>query len=426
MKKNISVLLASLILIICACQEQKKSKSTEPDLKDIAYEAFIYAYPLMEQVKTVNGMQKFMGLEFNKPAMNPKLPWDNVGMPIVAPNLTSMTGGLLLDVSMEPITIEIPEMKDRYNVFQCIDVFTHNFYYMGSRATHGEAGQFIFYTKEQELPQSDATPVLVEGDHLIIIVRIDIESEEEHETVLALQNAIKVINAPEETATYPIYNQEKAFSPAFVDYVNDLLSEIPEEETDMYIRFSKIGIFSEVKFNKEELLKVQAGIDSAFGAIQEEVKNLQIGNGYVGATDVFGTREYLNKNYLGRAAGAYFGLWGNSKEEANYYMSFVEGEGVLVFKKEELPPLSEIGFWSVTAHDENVLVYKNEYDSYVITMDKMKFEEDGSLKIKFSSKPEEGNWLYTPGGKMAILIRVYQPDAEKISLYIPPAFQSSK
>ena len=107
-------------------------------------------------------------------------------------------------------------------------------------------------------------------------------------------------------------------------------------------------------------------------------------------------------------------------------MSFVEGEGVLVFKKEELPPLSEIGFWSVTAHDEKVLVHKNEYDSYVITMDKMKFEEDGSLKIKFSSKPEEGNWLYTPGGKMAILIRVYQPDAEKISLYIPPAFQSSK
>ncbi len=426
MKKNIIVLLASLILIICACQKQKKSISTEPDLKDIAYEAFIYTYPLMEQVKTVNGMQEFMGLEFNKPAMNPKLPWDNVGMPIVAPNLTSMTGGLLLDVSMEPITIEIPEMKDRYNVFQCIDVFTHNFYYMGSRATHGEAGQFIFYTKKQELPQSDATPVLVEGDHLIIIVRIDIESEEEHETVLALQNAIKVINAPEETATYPIYNQEKAFSPAFVDYVNDLLSEIPEEETDMFIRFSKIGIFSEVKFNKEELLKVQAGIDSAFRAIQEEVKNLQIGNGYVGATDVFGTREYLNKNYLGRAAGAYFGLWGNSKEEANYYMSFVEGEGVLVFKKEELPPLSEIGFWSVTAHDEKVLVHKNEYDSYVITMDKMKFEEDGSLKIKFSSKPEEGNWLYTPGGKMAILIRVYQPDAEKISLYIPPAFQSSK
>ena len=104
-------------------------------------------------------------------------------------------------------------------------------------------------------------------------------------------------------------------------------------------------------------------------------------------------------------------------------MSFVEGEGKIVFKKEDLPPLSEIGFWSVTAHDENVLVQKNDYDSYVIIMDKMKFEEDGSLIINFSSKKEGGNWLYTPGGKMAILIRVYQPNVDKISTHVPPDFR---
>ena len=43
-------------------------------LQDIAYDAFVYAYPLMEQVKTINGMFKFMGLTPNKPAMNTKLP----------------------------------------------------------------------------------------------------------------------------------------------------------------------------------------------------------------------------------------------------------------------------------------------------------------------------------------------------------------
>ncbi len=89
---------------------------------------------MMEQVKTINGMQEFLGMEFNKPAMNPKLPWDSVGMPIVAPNLTSMTGGIFLDLSQGPVTIEIPEVKDRYIVYQCIDVFTHNFFYMGTRA----------------------------------------------------------------------------------------------------------------------------------------------------------------------------------------------------------------------------------------------------------------------------------------------------
>lgn len=126
----------------------------------------------------------------------------------------------------------------------------------------------------------------------------------------------------------------------------------------------------------------------------------------------------------GHSAGTHFGLWGNSKEEANYFMTFVEGEGQIAFGKDELPPLTDIGFWSITAHDENVLVHVNEYDSYVLTTDQMIFEQDGSVVIRFSSEPEEGNWLYTPGGKMAILIRAYQSDPEKIGSYVPPAFES--
>ena len=119
-------------------------------LQDIAYDAFVYAYPLMEQVKTINGMFKFMGLTPNKPSMNTKLPMENVGMPIVAPNLTSMTGGLFIDISHGPVTLEIPEVKDRYIVYQCIDVFTHNFYYLGTRANNGEAGRFMFHNKHQQ------------------------------------------------------------------------------------------------------------------------------------------------------------------------------------------------------------------------------------------------------------------------------------
>ena len=214
MKKTTLLLFVVLLLFSISCQQ--KNEATQLDLKDIAYEAFIYAYPMMEQVKTVNGMIQFMGLEFNKAAMNPKLPWNNVGMPIVAPNLTSMTGIILLDLSKQPVTVEIPEIKDRYNVFQCIDVFTHNFFYMGSRATNGEGGQFVFYTKGQEIPESDATSVLVEGDDVIIVVRIDIANAEEQETVIALQNAIKVIDAPAELASYPTYDEKKAYSPSFV------------------------------------------------------------------------------------------------------------------------------------------------------------------------------------------------------------------
>ena len=160
-----------MILIIIMSSWSCKQEATEEDnLKDIAYEAFIYTYPMMEQVKTVNGMKLATGLEPNKVIMNPGYPMENVGQPIVAMNLTSMTGGLFLDLSGGPATIEVPEVKDRYIVYQCIDVFTHNFYYIGSRGNNGEPGQFTFYTKGQNLPNSDATPVLVEGDQVMIVV----------------------------------------------------------------------------------------------------------------------------------------------------------------------------------------------------------------------------------------------------------------
>ncbi|OHX67457.1 DUF1254 domain-containing protein [Flammeovirga pacifica] len=418
--KTISYIIAFTTLLFSFSCQQKTTK--EENLKEVAYEAFIYAHPMMEQVKTLNGMFDFMGMKPNVPAMNDKFPMDNIGLPIVAPNFTSMTGGVFIDISEGPVTVEIPEVKDRYIVYQCVDVFTHNFYYMGTRANQGEGGQFTFYNKHQVVSNDGSTPVLMEGDHALIINRIDIKDRSELERVREIQNAIKVVAAPEKTKAYPAYDKEKAFSPRFVEYVNDLLITVPEPEVDLFDRFKAIGIKNEVALSKEQLSEVQAGIDSAYQAIKNENKNLEIGNGYFTSNDIFGTREFLDGYYIGRAAGADFGLWGNSKEEANYFMLYTEGEGEINFKSDELPPLTKIGFWSIAVHDENVLVAKNKYDSYVLTMDQMQFEEDGSLTLKISSKPEEGNWLYTPGGKMVIGIRAYQADPEKIGDYVPPAF----
>ena len=294
---------------------------------------------------------------------------------------------------------------------------------MGTRGNGGEQGRFVSYTKGQEVTNTDGTPVEVEGDHCMIVIRIGIDTEAEVDRVREIQNAIRLVNAPESQRQYPVYDEAKAFSPDFVEYVNVLLKEVPESETELFQRFARLGILSDISLSDAERTEVQAGIDDAIAKIKEESANLEVGNGYAGATEIFGTREFLNGNYLGRAAGAYFGLWGNSKEEANYFMTWVEGEGQIVFEKGQLPPLTDIGFWSITAHDENVHVKANEYDSYVLTMDQAIYEEDGSLVVKFSSQPEKGNWLYTPGGKLVILLRAYQADPDKIGNYVPPAFQ---
>lgn len=44
-----------------------------------------------------------------------------------------------LDLRAEPIVISVPEVpKDRYCVLQCIDLFTYNCAYIGSRSTGGD------------------------------------------------------------------------------------------------------------------------------------------------------------------------------------------------------------------------------------------------------------------------------------------------
>jgi hypothetical protein len=68
-----------------------------------------------------------------------------------------------------------------------------------------------------------------------------------------IQSKIKVVDAPAKTREYPTYDKEKAFSPQFVDYVNELLIEIPESETEEFKRFASIGIMNEVNLNEAEL-----------------------------------------------------------------------------------------------------------------------------------------------------------------------------
>jgi hypothetical protein len=45
-----------------------------------------------------------MNFKSNQISMTPRYPMDNVGQPIVAPNLTSMTGGAFFDITYDPVT----------------------------------------------------------------------------------------------------------------------------------------------------------------------------------------------------------------------------------------------------------------------------------------------------------------------------------
>ncbi len=60
MKQTLLLVAIVALFLIVGCGYSDTATTEQNDsLTDVAHDAFIYAYPLMEQVKTVSGMQKF-------------------------------------------------------------------------------------------------------------------------------------------------------------------------------------------------------------------------------------------------------------------------------------------------------------------------------------------------------------------------------
>ena len=58
-------------------------------------------------------------------------------------------------------------------------------------------------------------------------------------------------------------------------------------------------------------------------------KETEVDTGRSSSADSFGTREFLNGNYLNRMSAAVLGIYGNSKEEAIYPAYFVDADEFL-------------------------------------------------------------------------------------------------
>ncbi|MDZ7608319.1 MAG: DUF1214 domain-containing protein [Cyclobacteriaceae bacterium] len=147
--------------------------------------------------------------------------------------------------------------------------------------------------------------------------------------------------------------------------------------------------------------------------------------GEVTSADVFGTRSYINGNYLYRMAGDVLGLYGNSKEEAFYPLDRTDSEGnpldattnkyTLTFKAGELPPVN--AFWSLTMYNlPQSLMVDNPIDRYLINspmLPDLKKNSDGGITLYIQNespgKDLESNWLPAPKGPFWTVLRLYWP-----------------
>ncbi|MDO9596086.1 MAG: DUF1254 domain-containing protein [Azoarcus sp.] len=359
----------------------------------------------------------------------------------------SMAG---LDLRAEPLVLTVPPMaKERYFSIQLVDLYTHNFDYIGSRSTGNGGGNYLIAGPgwNGKTPKGVDKVVRSETALAIAVYRTQLFDPADLDNVKKVQAGYKVrplsafLGEPPPKAA-PAINFVKPLAPAelksslnvFRD-LNFLLQFAPTHpsETALMARFAKIGIgagkaFDADKLSPEMKASLEGGIADAWADFAAFKKN-QIDTGEVTSGDLFGTREYLQNNYLYRMTAAVIGIFGNSKQEAIYPFYTVDGNGrelngahryTLRFAPGQLPPVN--AFWSITMYQmpESLLV-ANPLNRYLLNspmLPQFNRDEDGGITFHIQNtspgKDREANWLPAPKGPFIAVMRLYWPKPEAL------------
>jgi hypothetical protein len=134
---------------------------------------------------------------------------------------------------------------------------------------------------------------------------------------------------------------------------------------------------------------------------------------------------------LKAAAFAKHVMFGNSADEAVYYLATPDGSGGkkyrLHFEADQIPDVG--AFWSLTMYHGELPynLVSNSENKYVVSdrTPGIKFNDDGSLTILIQhDRPADGNianWLPAPDGLTMLVLRTYIPGEDiRAGRYAPP------
>lgn len=468
---------AGLALAVSACgpapsstavtQAPPVATEASPDeLRELIKEAYIYGFPMVDSYRIQNSY-------FVDPA-NPeyKGAWNEVhnvarvftpqDKAIQTPNSDTPYSFLGADLRAEPLVISVPAIRDRYYSLQFIDMFTHNFAYVGSRATGNDAGHYLLAGPKWggDVPEGINSVIRSETDLAFVLYRTQLFGDDDLEAVKEIQAQYKVQtlsrfagtpSPPTPAAKFlmPLSAEAQKSSPEFFGILNFLLQFAPTHpgETALMARFAKAGIgagkpFDVAALSPGQLQAVQAGMEDAWTTFAQ-YKAEQIDTGKKSSADGFGTREFLGNDYLMRMSSAVLGIYGNSKEEANYPAYFTDSEGkpldaasnryTVRFEPRGLPPVNS--FWSLTMYELPAsLLTENPINRYLINSpmepDLIRDADGGvTLYIQHESpgKDKEANWLPAPAGPFFMIMREYWPKPEALdgTWKAPPAVRAA-
>ena len=455
--KNLRV---QILLIICLCFLGLSSivGATE-SLYDIAYQTYIYAYPMV--------LTKATQLTQNIPD-NQFLHYRDVPSPsnrdVVRPNRDTMYSLAWLNLNEGPILLTVPQTRGHYYLVQLMDMWTDTFASPGSRTTGSEGGQFLIVGPNWNGQLPDATDPKIKEfindfrliksptNQVWIVCRDEIGNEEDYSDLHAIQDGYRLEQignptdlpaqaelAPREDPRFLALTQmienSKMIPPqiiaqmdagTFFETFAELMIDNPPHIQDWPIvaLMSQIGIQPGKQF---DFHSVEQNVqDTIRQAAQDAQKNIQVQIPF----PVVDNWRFMTQHsgsygtsYLFRAAIAYIELGANLPEDAVYPVTHIDCNSdvldgsknyVVHFEPGQIPPT--YSFWSLTVYDSSGYLVENPMKRYNLNskQNELKLNPDGSLDIYLQSTspgPEwEPNWLPVPAsGRFDLTLRIYWP-----------------
>jgi hypothetical protein len=424
---------------------------TAEEARTIAKDAVIYGFPLVDSYR----IQYSYFVDKSDPEY--KANWNELyntarvytpdDKAIQTPNSDTPYSFVGADLRAEPLVFTVPAIeKERYYSLQFIDMYTFNFAYVGSRATGNEAGSYLLAGPnwKGETPKGIKAVIHSETELAFVLYRTQLFNPGDIDNVKKIQAAYKVqpLSAflgeaapaapPAIDFFKPLSPEAEKTSPDFFKELNFILQFCPTNpvETQLMERFARLGIGADKTFDPQALSPdipkaVEDGMADAWKAFAAYTTS-ELDTGKKTSADAFGTRAFLNNDYMSRMAGAVLGIYGNSKEEALYPVYFIDSAGkpldgandyTLRFVPKGLPPVH--AFWSLTLYQlPSSLLYANPLKRYLINspmLPDLKKDADGGITLYVQNESpgadKENNWLPAPKGPFFAAMRLYWPEA---------------
>ncbi len=451
-KKISSVLLCVIILFTCiaGCTQPEQTENAVVENKEqLLKEAYTYTLPLMIMDATFTKMTNTVAATNEQAPANQFIHAKALATAdfknVVTPNVDTIYSQVFYDVSNDAVIIEFPK-TDRFCMVEIMDAYTNCISLIDATAFEEDSEQFILTGKNFGKPVPDGMQEIKSPTARgWIIVRTICNDPEDALNVHAIQGNMKIYTLTQyesgntDEVSAGSYDPNNNFIPVshvmsmsmqdYFDRANTLMEMNPPSDADAIFmeKLKQINVGPSLKFdgdmfaqNGDELWReIVSGITADVTAASMKFMTKNGNWSYMGAPIAeFGTE------YAYRALIALVGLGANPVSVAVYPKVTVDSDNgrlngknryILHFERDELPPVEQFGFWSVTAYksSDNLLI-DNALDRYCINdRSDVTFNDDGSLDIFIQADEPEGgtsNWLPIGEDDFHLILRIYFPD----------------